>query len=380
MTQQDQTTDAFEQVYGSNPTAVVKAPGIANLIGGHTDYNDGYTLPININRYTVIALKAREDGQVRLRSLQMDEDIEFDLNDFERSDGHWGDYVKAVAWMLGQEGYALRGWEGVVGSSIPMGAGLGSSAALLVATARAFAEVSGFQFDPLAMAKLTHRAEREWIGLHGGISDVLSVTLGRAGEAMLIDMQDMTVQHIPFPKTAGVVIMDTGVRADASDLEAIVQQRLQENQVAVRSYKVSSLRDLSMSRFEKDADNLDDPVMHRARHIMTENGRTILAAEMMRSKALAIIGKLMNDSHASLIEDYDVHSQEIEQIVECATKQANVYGARGTGYSIGGAAVALTRDFSADTISTLVATCYKKSTGNECQTFVAETADGVQIV
>ena len=230
------------------------------------------------------------------------------------------------------------------------------------------------------MAKLAHRAETEWVGLARGDFRRVERGDGPGGRGGLVDAKDLSVQPIPFPKTAGVVVMDTGQRVDVGELVAIISDRLEANKAAVKSYKVSSLRDLSMSRFEKDADNLDEHVMHYARHVMTENSRTILAAEMLRSDALATIGRMMSDSHDSLIEDYQVQSDAIEKMVMCAMKQPNVFGARGTGYSIGGAAVALVRDFSADTMSKLVTTCYKKETGDEPEAYVVEPVAGVEVV
>lgn len=380
MTLQQQVSDAFKERYGEAPAMLVWAPGRVNIIGGHTEYNGGYTLPININRYTVVALRAREDGVAKVYSTAFDEEVTFDLMQFEHQDDHWSEYVRAAAWALGDEGYALRGWEGVIGGDIPMGAGLGASASLLLAVLRAFAEVSGFPFDAREMAKLANKAEHDWVGEVGSLADVLSVALGKPGEAMLIDAQSMDVEPVEFPYNAKVVLLDNGTRADRAAVESIMKSRLDEIIAAVKAYKVSHLRDLSMSRFEKDADELEDNIFKRARHVLTENGRTILAAEMLRSNAVATVGRLMNDSHTSLRDDYGVHSEDIETIRRIVLEQPNVLGARGAGSGMGGTVVALVSDISADTVSKLVVSSYKRETDSDLNAFVVEPAGGVEVV
>lgn len=380
MTLQQQVSDAFKERYGEAPAMLVWAPGRVNIIGGHTEYNGGYTLPININRYTVVALRAREDGVAKVYSTAFDEEVTFDLMQFEHQDDHWSEYVRAAAWALGDEGYALRGWEGVIGGDIPMGAGLGASASLLLAVLRAFAEVSGFPFDAREMAKLANKAEHDWVGEVGSLADVLSVALGKPGEAMLIDAQSMDVEPVEFPYNAKVVLLDNGTRADRAAVESIMKSRLDEIIAAVKAYKVSHLRDLSMSRFEKDAETMDNVIYKRARHFLTENGRTILAAEMLRSEALATVGKLMNDSHTSLREEYDLRSEALDTMVACTLDQPNVYGARATGSGLAGVVIMLVRDFSADTASKLAVNCYKKKTGESASGFVVKSVGGVEVI
>lgn len=380
MTLQQQVRDAFEVRYGEPPAVLVRAPGRVNIIGGHTEYNGGYTLPINIDRYLMIALRAREDGTVKTQSLAFGDEAQFDLTHFEHENGHWSEYVRAAAWALGDEGYALRGWEGVIGSDIPMEAGMGSSAALLLAVIRAFAEVSGFPFDPLEMAKLANKAEQDWFGGVSSIADVMSVATGKAGEAMLIDTQSLDVEHVTFPYNAKVVVMTNGARTERRAVSQLMRTRIDEIVTAVKTYKVSHLRDLSMSRFEKDSEELADNVSNRARHILTENGRTILAAEMLRSNAVATVGRLMNDSYTSLRDDYDVQSSDIETIIRVVMAQPNVLGARGAGSGMGGTVVALVSDLSADTVSKLVVSRYKRETGDELTAFVAEPTGGVDVL
>lgn len=380
MTIQEQVRAAFEAQYGTAPIATVRAPGCVTLIGGHTEYNGGYVLPMNINRHTVAALQARDDSVVAVYSQAYDETVTFDLNGFQRDGDTWAEYIKAVAWALSEEGYALRGWEGIVGSNIPMGIGLGASAALLMTVIGAFASVSGFAFDKNEMAQIAYKAETEWLGRDVGIGDLLSVAVGNAKEALLVDEQSGTFEQVAFPIEANAVILPTGVLPDRAATEAIVKTRIEENQAAVSAYKVSHLRDLSMSRFEKDADEIEDDIFSRAKHIMTENGRTILAGEMLRSDAVSTVGRLMNDSHTSLQDNYGLVSDEANQMFNCIMEQPNVLGARASGYAVGGLVVALVRDLSADTAMKLAVGCYKKATGKEVDAFVADASAGVEII
>lgn len=378
MTLIEQVTDDFEALYGQPPPLIVRAPGHVTLLGGHTDYNGGYVLMLNISQSTLIALRAREDGIVNVRSTAANEDVSFDLANFDRQPGHWGDYLRGAAWAMGESEYALRGWDGLIGSDIPVRAGMGASAALVMSTLRAFCEVSGIPFEPLPAAKMGHRAEREWVGQHSTLADMLMVGQGQAGEAMLIDTHTKTFETANLPRAVAVVVMDTGTRRE--NIQELVAQRQAEIEEVVRAYRVNHLRDLSMSRFEKESDEMNEVAFSRAHHVLTENGRAILAAEMLRSDALATVGKLMNDSQKSLRTDYGISDATVDTLVDCIAAQSNVYGARANGSGNCGTVVALVRDFSADTMRKLAEKCYKDKTGSEASSFVVQPADGLTVI
>jgi len=376
MTLRQQVEEAFEAKYGEAPTTVVWAPGRVNLIGGHTGYSGGYVLTSTVDRGVMIGLRAREDGTVEAESLADGNEITFDLEGFEKKDGGISDLLKSVMWALGSEGFAVRGWEGVIATDIPAGADLAADAALMLATLRATAATSGFEFDAQAMANIADKAYTDFIQGRSMLTDLYSIALSGDREALLLDMQSLDIERMPFPREGRVVMIGTGVDRDPLETESMIRERVDMFAAAARNYKVTHLRDLSMSRFEKDEDSLDEDVALRARHFLTENGRTILAAEMMRSAALATVGKLMTDSHASLRDVYGIGFEEADTMVEVALEQPNVYGARWSGF--GNAAVALVRDFSAETVSKLIPPAYKKESGIETEAFVLEPAGTVE--
>ncbi|MEO1663202.1 MAG: galactokinase family protein [Chloroflexota bacterium] len=380
MTLQDQVTEVFQTRYGAAPAAVVQVPGRVNLIGGHTDYNGGYVLPANIDRYTCIALRPRDDARVELHNINADEDASYDLTGFQAQDGHWLNPMMAITWALQENDHDLRGWEGVIASDLPTGLELGADAALMIGAARAFAVSSDFEFDGTAIAHFAQTAQREWLGLPRGLGDLLSVTIGQAGEALLVDELSGEYERVAFPNTARIVVIDTGERLNPVALRDLIETRIAETEIAVKAYRVNHLRDLSMSRFEKDAEELDDLVSDRAKHILTENGRTILASEMLRSSAIATVGRLMNDSHESLKTLYDVPSDTANQAVASVLDLPNVLGARGTDYNMGGITIALVSDLSADTVSKLVVSDFKRASGIDAQAYVTQVVDGVKLV
>ncbi len=216
--------EQFAQRFGRPPRWVARAPGRVNLIGEHTDYNDGFVLPVAIDRAIWIAFRPRDDCRVVAHSVDFDETGEFSLDELVDSSGAmqnqgsgWIEYLKAVAWSLRQAGHEVRGWEGIVEGDVPVGAGLSSSAALQIAAARAFAAASDIAWDPAAMARLGQRAENRWIGVNCGIMDQLVSAAGRAGHALLIDCRFLETRPVPFPPGVAVVILDTGTRRGLVD-------------------------------------------------------------------------------------------------------------------------------------------------------------------
>ncbi|MEA3310451.1 MAG: galactokinase family protein, partial [Chloroflexota bacterium] len=202
----------FAERFDEPPAFLVRAPGRVNLIGEHTDYNAGFVLPMAIDRALWIALRPRSDRRVSVHSLDFDETAEFELDALEQQDAGWVEYLKGVAWALQEAGYALRGWEGMLSGDVPSGAGLSSSAALELATARAFASVSAFPWDPVEMALLAQRAENEWVGVNCGIMDQLISAAGQAGHALLIDCRSLALTPVPLPPETVVVVLDTNTR------------------------------------------------------------------------------------------------------------------------------------------------------------------------
>ena len=369
--------EAFLSRFGESPPVVVRAPGRVNLIGEHTDYNDGFVLPIAIDRAIHIALRPRTDGRVSLHSLDYETSAEFDLAAVHRSGEDWAEYVKGVAWGLQEAGHTLTGWEGVVGGDVPRGAGLSSSAAIELATARAFAEVSGIAWNPSEMALLGQRVENHWIGVNSGIMDQMVVAAGREGHALLIDCRSLRLQPTPLPPGAAVVILDTGTRRGLVD--SAYNERRGQCEEAARFFGVAALRDVDAASFEAEAAGLDETTRRRARHVISENDRTLQAVEVMRSADLEGLGRLMNASHASLRDDFEVTNDALDSIVAIAQREAGCHGARMTGAGFGGCAVALVADEGVERFVQRVTERYASETSLQASCYVCRASDGASV-
>jgi galactokinase len=337
-----QVTTAFEARFGAAPDIVVRAPGRVNLIGEHTDYNDGFCLPMAIDRAVWIALRPGRDDQIILHSLDFEETGSFSLKRQQQGETGWHKYVEGVAWALRQNGYRLSAWEGVVSGDVPIGSGLSSSAALTLAAARAFAAVSDFAWDGVGMAQIGQQVENKWLSLQTGIMDQLISANAIAGHAMLLDCRSLSLTPVPLPPETAVVILDTNTRRGLVD--SAYNQRRAACETAARQLGIPALRDISLAEFNRQADRLDPIIRQRARHVISENERTLLAAEAMRQNDAAQMGQLMNASHQSLRDDFEVSSPALDTIVELAQNHPLSYGARMTGAGFGGCAVAMVKD------------------------------------
>jgi galactokinase len=352
----------FSERFGAPPDIVLRAPGRVNLIGEHTDYNDGFVLPLAIDRAVWIALRPRADRAVHVWSSEFTETAQFELNRLERGGGgpSWSEYVKGTAWALECAGHRLSGWEGVIGSDVPIAAGLSSSAALELATARAFAATSQIPWDPAAMARLAQRAENEWVGVNCGIMDQMIAAVGRAGHAVLIDCRTLDITAVPLPENVVVVILDTATRRGLVD--SAYNERRRQCEAAAAFFGVAALRDVTPDQIETRAGGLDGVAARRARHVVTENARTLAAADAMRRGDAAGLGTLMNESHRSLREDFEVSSAALDTMVEIAQGQRGCHGARMTGAGFGGCAVALVDQGASPAFVERVAAEYQRRT------------------
>ena len=379
MSLESMVREVFTAKFGEAPAFIVRAPGRVNLIGEHTDYNDGFVFPMAINRATWIALRPRADKRVLAISLDMDDQREFSLNDLRRpADADWIDYLVGVAWALRERGYALRGWEGVAAGDVPIGAGLSSSAALELVTARAFFEVSDFEWDAAAMALACQAAENNWLGVNCGIMDQMISAAGVEDRALLIDCRSLETTSAPLPADTAVVILDTGTRRGLVD--SAYNERRKQCEAAARHFGVSALRDVDETAFAERGHELDDLSRKRARHVVTENERTLRARDAMRSGEAAALGKLMIASHISLRDDFEVSSPALDAIVDCANAEDACYGARMTGAGFGGCAVALARVDSAEAFAERVSAAYKSATGNQPTLYITRASRGAETV
>lgn len=366
----------FEQQFGQTTTWIVRAPGRVNLIGEHTDYNEGFVLPLAIDRAIWLALRPRKDRTVAVYSVDFQEKREFSLEDLRPCQDGWLEYLKGVAWVLQQEGFPLTGWEGILVGDVPQGAGLSSSAALEMATARAFAALSEIAWDPVRMALLGQKAENRWVGVQCGIMDQLVSAAGREGHALLIDCRSLDTQPTPLPVGTAVVVLDTGTRRGLVD--SAYNQRRRQCETAAQTLGVRALRDVNAEQLSAVADRLDPVTFRRARHVVTENARTVQAAEAMRQGDKDRLGQLMDASHQSLRDDYEVSSDALNRMVELARNHRACFGARMTGAGFGGCAVALVDSQGADDFVRTVGPAYQKATGHQPALYVCQATQGAE--
>ena len=376
MTGQEKVFKVFKEKFGEKPKYIVRAPGRVNLIGEHTDYNDGFVLPMAIERSIWIALRPRVDKTLKVYSLHNNSWAEFEIDDISKGLG-WLEYIKGVAFYLQDAGYSLNSWEGVIYGDIPRGAGLSSSAALELVSARAFFEVSNFTWNAKEMALIGQKVENDWLGLSSGIMDQLVVSIAKKGFASLIDCRSLETKNYPMQNVA-VVIMDTNTRRGL--VSSKYNERFAQCQDAAKLLGIKTLRDISLEKFEQNAHKLKNILRKRARHVISENERVLKATKALENSDFIEFGKLMIASHKSLQNDFEVSSKALDIMVECALEQDACYGARMTGAGFGGCAVALVKPEQLEEFSKAVSSCYQKQTNNVASIYITKASDGTNTV
>jgi galactokinase len=357
---------AFEAKWKTTP-ALFEAHGRVNLIGEFTDYNEGFVMPMAIPFCTWVAAARRVDRILAVDSENFEDGREFDLDDpAPKRQGHWSDYVRGVGITLQQAGYAVQGANLLVRGEVPIGAGLSSSAALEVATARALLGVSGIVVGETRIAQLCQRAENEFVGVKCGIMDQFSACHGKPGHALMLDCRSLEFQLAPLPKGVSVVICNTMVRHELASGE--YNKRRADctagvDYLARKVPHVRALRDVTPEELEKHAREMPDTVYRRCRHVVRENRRVEDAFAALKRDDVKNFGKLMYASHASLRDDFEVSCRELDAMVEIASRVPGVYGARMTGGGFGGCSVNLLRTESVDEFRTIVARDYAAATG-----------------
>ncbi len=380
---QTRVLSAFETRFAHQPAIVVRAPGRINLLGGHTDYNEGYVLPVAVDRAAWVAAAAIDAREVLVRALDLGGDAIFPLDVIPSSDGGWADYPKGVAWALQERGLRPVGMEAVLTSDVPVGAGLSSSAAVEVAFAYAWQQLSGFQLDRRDLALVCQRAENGYVGINCGIMDQMTSALGAEGYALLLDCRTLEVEPVPLP--AGIVIMvaDTGVRRRLATSEYNVRRAQCEQ--AVRMLRehlpdIRALRDVSLDDLKRLRAHLPEVIYRRALHVVTGNMRVLLAAAALRRRDLVTVGALMKACHASLRDYYEVSSPELDRLAEAACEVVDCYGARLTGAGFGGCVVALVAADAMPDFEAHVSAAYEAAFGRRPAIYACRSADGVKRV
>ena len=372
-------------VYPDLPTdavRIVRAPGRVNLIGEHTDYNDGLVLPAAIDLETWIAAVASEDRRVELTLADGAQDG-FDLDDPGPASGSWVDTVAGMAWSLSESGVPLRGLRGVVATTIPIGSGLSSSAALQLAAAWAMA-VSVPPLDPMPLALAGQRAENEYVGVRSGIMDQFASAHGRRGAALLLDCRTLEYREVALPLDRCVLIVcDTRSPRKLETSEYNARRRECEAAVAVLARHVpglASLRDVDAGMLDRHAHELDPVARRRAEHVVAENERVRASVDALEGGNLERLGPLWAESHRSLRELYEVTSPELDALVEIASETPGVIAARMTGAGFGGCTVNLVDRGAVDALRERVDRAYRARAGREAGFHVVEPAEGAGVV
>ncbi len=373
--------EALEEAFGpGKPPRVFRAPGRVNLIGEHTDYNEGFVLPMAVGRYVWLA--AREDGvcHLRLFSVLFREEARFDLSSLERDPARpWANYVAGVAWAYAGDGLPVRGLEAALTGDVPIGSGLSSSAALETASAVALEALAGLDVPPVRRALLCQQAEAEFVGVQCGIMDQFVSSLAQEGHALWLDCRSLEYKQVPVPSEAAVVIADTGVRRALA--ASAYNERRAQCEEGVRLLQrhmpgIRALRDVPWEVLARWGDDLPDVVYRRCAHVVQENARVLAAVEALHAGDLERMGRLMDASHASLRDLYEVSCPELDLMVDLARSLPGCFGSRLTGAGFGGCTVSLVAAERAGAFARDLAEAYTARTGRHTEVFVARPVGG----
>jgi galactokinase len=375
----------FEKLYGRPPRWIAAAPGRVNIIGEHTDYNDGFVLPMAIEYYSVMAADRPVDGRqvITVRSTLEAEEATIDLTRPVRPAApKWGNYPRGVVAGFQERGIQPGGLDVLLHSTVPLGSGLSSSAALEVCTATLLEAVTGTTLDPVEKALLCQKAEHDFAGVPCGIMDQFISALGREGHLLLLDCRTRTTELVPMnDPSVALLIINTNVKHELSGGE--YAERRAQCEEAARNLGVESLRDVTAVQLEAGKSKMSENVYRRARHVIGEIGRTVHAAGSVRQSDWPAVGQLMYASHAALRDDYEVSCEELDVVVEIAEaigEQGGVYGCRMTGGGFGGCCVALVKAGAVEDISKKIAADYKARTGIAATIFASRPAAGATVV
>lgn len=400
-------TQKFKEIFGSTSTFVASAPGRVNLIGEHTDYNDGYVFPVAIDKYLNIAARKRPDGRVRLHALDVNDSYEFCLDtlpSIQQDAPAWSRYLIGVASLLQTSGKKVSGIDAVITGDVPIGAGLSSSAALSVSTALTFLTASSTsgtsesapqsEMNNKELAVLCQRVEHEFAGVNCGIMDQTISLLGQENQALFLDCRSLEHEHVPLNlATHYIAICNTKVKRELAASEYNKRRAECERGVAILKKwlpGISSLRDITLTDFKKHEEELPALTQKRCRYVIEENTRVLDAVAVLKTRhlqteteetdeSLIQFGRLMNASHNGLRDDYEVSCSELDLLTDIARSITGVIGSRMTGAGFGGCTVNIVHRDVLETFQTLVTTEYHKQTGIEPEIYLCNVSDGAQV-
>ncbi|MHB0869513.1 MAG: galactokinase [Chloroflexota bacterium] len=382
----DALMSAFRTHFGRPPTWIAEAPGRVNLIGEHTDYNDGFVLPVAIDRSALVAAAPGNGIASRVWSINLNAESAFDArNPTPTGAQPWSNYIRGVAWALAQTGRCPGQMDLAVESDVPMGAGLSSSAALEVATAAILSMATEANLPPLELALLAHQAENEFVGVPCGIMDQLVSALGAEDHALLIDCRSRSIEYVRLrlqEQGVELIVVDSGVsRQLAASAYRARRQQCEEAVLALRPHiprPITHLRDVTPADLAAQGSHLPPILLRRARHVVSENERVSRSVEALSAGRLEELGQLLADSHLSLREDYQVSVFELDLLVDLARRLPGVIGARLTGAGFGGCTVNLVRVEAVGQFERQVVHEYRRRTGRPAQMHLSQASSGVR--
>jgi galactokinase len=372
--------EKFRNIYGKNPR-VFRAPGRVNLIGEHTDYNEGFVLPFAIDCETLVAGVARDDLKINVHALDVGEKFSFDLREKAvKRRGNWIDYIEGAVRCVGKRFTIRNGADLIFSSDVPVGAGLSSSAALEISVGFALLSLNEIEINRTELAFAAQRAEHEFVGVRSGIMDQFASAFGKKNHALLLDCRSLEIEQIPLEIGDSLIaVCDSKVKHELAAGEYNLRRRECETGVEILREKlpeIESLRDVSESDFEKFKNLLPDKIKRRCRHVISENKRTLCAAKNLRKGDLKEVGRLMFASHESLRGDYEVSCAELDWLVEIAGKTEGVFGARMTGGGFGGCTVNLLKRDAFESFQNQINRKYSENFGFAPDIYLFRASDG----
>ena len=374
-----EVSNAFENLYGEQPR-IYRAPGRVNLIGEHTDYNEGFVMPAAIDFSTYVAMATRDDRKIKIHSDLFNEDASLDLAHVPPPGGkHWSRYPFGVAVKLQEAGHCISGANVFVHGEVPLGSGLSSSAAIEVSTGLGLLDISQERIDRMQLAKICQKAENTFVGAHTGLMDQFIACFGKAGHAVMLDCRSLESQALPIPQEVKLVVCNTMVKHELASSEYNKRREQCEEGVRILSKhldKVKSLRDVTVDDLKKF--EMPEVIYRRCLHVTSENDRVRAAADALRRRDLQTFGKLMYKSHESLRDNYEVSCEELDVMVGLAREVEGVYGARMTGGGFGGCTINLVVTEAVDRFKRAIKTGYSEKTKRDPEIYICEAADGAE--
>ena len=375
---QEKVFKTYVNLFNAEPEFMIFAPGRVNLIGEHTDYSDGFVLPFAIDLGIIIAFSPKSNDLINLYAVDFDQFFEQNISTILKFEEGWKGYLKGIIQVLKDLGFKLKGFQGVVAGNLPIGAGLSSSAALEVAAVKTLCISSDIDLPDIELAKIGQIAERECVGVNVGIMDQLISAKGRLGHAVKLDCRTLETEYIPIPKGVSFVVLDTKTRRELS--HSAYNTRHEEVDIAARILEVSHLRDATHAMLTEKKGSFPMDVYHRAKHVISENERVHDFVAAMQNNELKKMGDILNISHVSLRDEFDVSSKELNIIVDLAKEQPGCFGARMTGAGFGGCALAMIDQWVLDTFLNKVHLLYQAETNINPHIFKVKSVDGVHMI